>query len=118
MPFIGNIGPGELLLLLIIILVIFGPGRLPEIGNALGKGIREFRKASSDVAEATRLEPSPPAASNAPPQPPDATPPAPSQGDAASAAGSAGPPAGSAGPPAGSDGAPAGSESHDQEPTA
>jgi sec-independent protein translocase protein TatA len=61
MPFLGNIGPGELILLLVIILVIFGPGKLPEIGQAVGKGIREFRRASSDVAEATRLEPAPPA---------------------------------------------------------
>jgi sec-independent protein translocase protein TatA len=71
MPFIGNIGPGELLLLLIIILVIFGPGRLPEIGQAVGKGIREFRKASSDITEATRLDASPaqPSATPAPTPP-------------------------------------------------
>jgi sec-independent protein translocase protein TatA len=73
MPFIGNIGPGELILLLIIILVIFGPGRLPEIGQAVGKGIREFRKASSDVAEATRLEPTPPPAPPAATAPPAGT---------------------------------------------
>lgn len=60
MPFIGNIGPGELILLLLIILVVFGPGRLPEIGQAVGKGIREFRKAASDVTEATRLDAPPP----------------------------------------------------------
>lgn len=72
MPLIGNIGPGELILLLVIILVIFGPGKLPEIGQAVGKGIREFRRASSDVAEATRLEPTPPT-------PPAVQPPQPSQ---------------------------------------
>lgn len=38
----------ELLVILIIALVIFGPGKLPEIGKALGKGINEFKKASRD----------------------------------------------------------------------
>lgn len=44
---IGTLGPLELVLLLVIILIIFGVGRLPEVGGALGKGIREFRRASS-----------------------------------------------------------------------
>ena len=55
MPF--NIGPFELLLVLILALLILGPGKLPEVGNALGKTIREFRRASSDVEEAMRVEP-------------------------------------------------------------
>ena len=67
MPLIGNIGPGELILLLVIILVIFGPGRLPEIGNAVGKGIREFRKAATDVTDATRVDAAPPATPATPP---------------------------------------------------
>lgn len=71
MPFLGNIGPGELILLLVIILVIFGPGRLPEIGNAVGKGIREFRKAASDVTEATKIDAQPEAP--APPPAPVST---------------------------------------------
>ena len=54
MPF--NIGPFELLLVLILALLILGPGKLPEVGNALGKTIREFRKASTDVEEAVRIE--------------------------------------------------------------
>ncbi|MBI4436183.1 MAG: twin-arginine translocase TatA/TatE family subunit [Candidatus Omnitrophica bacterium] len=41
----GNIGFGELLIVLAIILVLFGAKRLPEIGKALGDGIREFKKA-------------------------------------------------------------------------
>ena len=45
-----NIGPGELILILVIALVIIGPGRLPDVGAALGKSIREFRKASTDMA--------------------------------------------------------------------
>ncbi len=49
-------GPMELILLLVIVLIIFGPGKLPDIGNAVGKGIREFRKASSDIEESVRGE--------------------------------------------------------------
>ena len=47
-------GPGELILLLVLVLIIFGPGKLPDIGNAVGKGIREFRKASSDLEDSVR----------------------------------------------------------------
>lgn len=45
MPF--NIGPTELILVLLVILIVFGVGRLPEVGGALGKGIREFRKSQT-----------------------------------------------------------------------
>ena len=41
----GNIGIGELLVLLVIVLLLFGAKRLPEVGKALGDGIREFKKA-------------------------------------------------------------------------
>jgi sec-independent protein translocase protein TatA len=41
----GNVGPLEVLVVLIIALVVFGPKRLPELGRSLGKGIREFRGA-------------------------------------------------------------------------
>lgn len=67
LPF--NIGPGELIIILAIALVVFGPGKLPEIGSAVGKSLREFRKAASDVTEATRLDASPPATSPAPAAP-------------------------------------------------
>ncbi len=39
-----NIGPMELILVLIVVLIIFGPGRLPELGGAVGRGLREFRE--------------------------------------------------------------------------
>jgi sec-independent protein translocase protein TatA len=39
----GNIGPLEIVVILIIALIVFGPKRLPELGNSLGRGIREFR---------------------------------------------------------------------------
>ena len=40
---LGNIGPLEIIVVLIIALVVFGPKRLPELGRSLGRGIREFR---------------------------------------------------------------------------
>ena len=46
MPGLGSIGLPELLIVLVIIIIIFGVGKLPEIGGALGRGIREFRQAS------------------------------------------------------------------------
>ena len=45
--FPGNIGMSELLVILVIVLIIFGAGKLPEIGRGLGKGIRNFKKAAS-----------------------------------------------------------------------
>jgi len=45
---IGPFGPWELALILLIVVLIFGVGRLPEVGGAVGKGIREFRKATKD----------------------------------------------------------------------
>lgn len=38
-----NIGPLEIVVVLIIVLIVFGPRRLPEMGRSLGKGIREFK---------------------------------------------------------------------------
>jgi sec-independent protein translocase protein TatA len=46
---LGNIGPMELFIILVIVLVIFGAKRVPEIGASFGKGIREFKKSLSDV---------------------------------------------------------------------
>ena len=40
-----GMGATELIVILVVALLIFGPGKLPEIGSALGKGIRDFRKA-------------------------------------------------------------------------
>lgn len=41
---LGNIGPLEIIVVLIIALIVFGPKRLPELGNSLGRGIREFKE--------------------------------------------------------------------------
>ena len=46
MPF--NIGAPELIIILVIALLVIGPGKLPDVGSALGKSIREFRKATSE----------------------------------------------------------------------
>jgi sec-independent protein translocase protein TatA len=71
-----NIGPVELIVILVIALIVIGPGRLPDVGAALGKSIREFRKASSDIAESTRVDtqPATPPAAAAPAAPPPAAP--------------------------------------------
>jgi|SRR6187551_3529842 TatA/E family protein of Tat protein translocase len=66
MPF--NVGPVELIIVLVIALLVLGPGKLPEVGAAFGKTIREFRKASTDIQESTNLATAPaaPAAQAAP----------------------------------------------------
>lgn len=46
-----GLGTTELIVILVLVLVIFGAGKLPEIGGALGKGIRSFRKAASEREE-------------------------------------------------------------------
>lgn len=66
-----NIGPVELIIILVIALLILGPGRLPDVGSALGKSIREFRKAATDVQDSVKLDSAPAApASAAPPAAP------------------------------------------------
>lgn len=42
-----RLGTGEILLILAVVLLIFGPSKLPQLGDALGKGIRSFKKATS-----------------------------------------------------------------------
>lgn len=44
-----SIGWQELVIILVIVLVIFGPGKLPDLGRSLGRGIQEFRKSTSDI---------------------------------------------------------------------
>jgi sec-independent protein translocase protein TatA len=44
---LGNIGPLEIGVVLIIALIVFGPKRLPELGNSLGRGLREFKETIS-----------------------------------------------------------------------
>ena len=48
---IGGLGMTELIIILVIVLVIFGAGKLPEVGSALGKGIRNFKSSVNDSTE-------------------------------------------------------------------
>lgn len=52
---IGMPGPGELILILLIVLVVFGHNRIPQLGDALGKGIKNFKK--SFAKDETETEP-------------------------------------------------------------
>jgi sec-independent protein translocase protein TatA len=49
----GWFGPTELLIILLIILLVFGPSKLGDVGGALGKAIRDFKRAMSDSDEPT-----------------------------------------------------------------
>ncbi len=52
----GRLGTTELLIILGIILIIFGPSKLPEIGKSIGKGIREFKSASKDLKDSINVD--------------------------------------------------------------
>ena len=62
MPFMRGIGVPELVIILVIVMIIFGVGRLTEIGGALGRSIREFRRSAdgNEDREAPQLEPDQP----------------------------------------------------------
>ena len=47
----GNIGATELIVILVLALIIFGPGKLPEVGKAIGRSIREFKRAQSGLED-------------------------------------------------------------------
>jgi sec-independent protein translocase protein TatA len=55
-----NIGGGELLVILFVVFIFFGPKKLPELGKNLGKGIREFKSAMrgirEDIEKATKID--------------------------------------------------------------
>jgi len=64
----GLLQPTHLLLILLIVLILFGPGKLPDLGRGLGKGIREFKDAikggiSPDSPPSSDRKPEPPAQS-------------------------------------------------------
>jgi TatA/E family protein of Tat protein translocase len=74
---LGSIGMGELLIIFVIALIVFGPRKLPELGRTLGKSLGEFKRASNDlrntleeeihVEEKTHRKPPAPARVPAPP---------------------------------------------------
>ncbi len=51
-----DVGVPELLIILLIVVIFFGVGRLPELGGAVGKSIKEFRKATKDITEGETTE--------------------------------------------------------------
>ncbi len=54
---LGNLSGGEILILMLIILLVFGADRLPEAGKTVGKGMREFRRALNDARDAVERDP-------------------------------------------------------------
>lgn len=62
-----NIGAPELLVILLVALVVFGPRKLPELGKSLGNGLREFRKSTQGLKDSMSLDE--PAAQTAAPAP-------------------------------------------------
>ena len=68
MPF-PNIGAPELIIILIIALIVLGPGKLPDVAASLGKSLREFRRAASDVSDAAKIDAPAPAAQATPSAP-------------------------------------------------
>lgn len=82
----GSVGTPEILLVLVIALLLFGPTKLPELGKSLGRAIREFKKASAELQETIEREvedvkrhagsdSNPPAPSSSQSLPPGALPP-------------------------------------------
>jgi sec-independent protein translocase protein TatA len=71
-----GLGPGEIILILVVLLLVFGAKRLPEIGGALGKGIREFKSSvrdmESELSQSQRTGHQPPV--QAPPSQPSVPP--------------------------------------------
>jgi sec-independent protein translocase protein TatA len=51
-----GLGTQEMIIILVLVLVIFGAGKLPQVGGALGKGLRNFKKGMNDPEEETPLE--------------------------------------------------------------
>jgi sec-independent protein translocase protein TatA len=68
-----NLGGGEIILILALVLILFGAKKLPELAKGLGTGIKEFKKATRDVTEemhSAMEEPPPPPPKSLPPTPP------------------------------------------------
>ena len=64
---LGGLGPTELIIVLVIILVVFGAGKLPDIASGLGKGLRDFRKVMHEPDEPEPREPPEASSGEAPP---------------------------------------------------
>ena len=63
----GSLGVPELIIIFVVALIVFGPKKLPELGNSLGKGLAEFRRASNELK--STIEEPPPARHDPEPEP-------------------------------------------------
>ena len=52
----GNLGFSEIMIILLVVLLVFGAKRLPEVGASIGKGIREFKKAAREIDDEVQSE--------------------------------------------------------------
>jgi sec-independent protein translocase protein TatA len=71
---VGNLGFTEIMVILLVVLLLFGAKRLPEVGASIGKGIREFKRSISDTQDAIMNDDQ---RANLPPRQPDANQPVP-----------------------------------------
>ncbi len=69
-----GLGPGEMMILFIIVLLIFGPSQLPKLARGLGNAMREFRKAQREFSDELHKE-GPESKPDSPHQPPESKPP-------------------------------------------
>jgi sec-independent protein translocase protein TatA len=53
----GLLQPGHLLVILVLVLIVVGPGKLPDVGSALGKGLREFKRTTGDFGAEPAVAP-------------------------------------------------------------
>ena len=53
---LGSIGPTELILILLIVIIIFGARKLPELGKSIGEGIKNFKKSVNSASEETEKD--------------------------------------------------------------
>jgi sec-independent protein translocase protein TatA len=65
---LGNLSGGELLILAVIVLLVFGGHRMPEVGNAIGNGLRAFRRAVNEARDAVEGDIAPPPSTPSPPR--------------------------------------------------
>src|SRR5262245_30205840 len=71
-----NLGGGEIILILALVLILFGAKKLPELAKGLGTGIKEFKKATREVSDevSSAMDDNPTPAKRLPPTPPASTP--------------------------------------------